>query len=391
VAKQIAATLTSVLDHPQMQVIMDRSRDPLPTANELIEQWNLDLYTRKPGPALNAHGEFQGTDLDLATFMFALANRGAVIQLPTYRTMRAATQREGERVSSKTDRHGQVTGLFSNQEVFSFGVRIQDFNVIQTDKSTGRETVGAPRNFALVDIQGKWHEGWHRIEFLPTAKENDFLTNHKLWTGSTVVVKNFVHPNRWISFYGQPYFITKAMIQRLEEESQFLNKEIKRLKTEGIELPEEEVKEYPKTSKVGGEEKVTVRAFEVEVDLPEPDGEYSNLKPTMESLKAAAERRRNIIYNVLQKLRFAARSVEYAFYLNSLKAKSTKDIEDKVSNDLNANMPSWIKARWEQGYTQKGGRKKWSRLVLFQPAVGELGVSIRFRSWEKTERIAAED
>jgi hypothetical protein len=52
-------------------------------------------------------------------------------------------------------------------------------------------------------------------------------------------------------------------------------------------------------------------------------------------------------------------------------------------------MPAWIKdAKWERNYVEKGKRKEWDRLVLFQPEVGKRGVAIRKRTWEKTEEVS---
>jgi len=230
--KSVAASLTSVLDDPRMVEIQDRTKNVEDLATKMLDEWSLDLFTRKPGPAVNANGEFQGTDLDLATFMTALSIRNAVIVLPSYKGMRASTVREGERRVGTT-RNGSIMTLYSNKEAFSFGVRIKDMSIVQTDPVTGQETHGAPRNFSLVDVKGEWHKGWDRIEFSPTAKENDFLRDHKVWTGNTYVVKNFIHPNRWMSIYGNPYFMAKAMVQRLQEEAKFLRDEIKRLQENG--------------------------------------------------------------------------------------------------------------------------------------------------------------
>lgn len=40
------------------------------------------------------------------------------------------------------------------------------------------ESVGEPRNFMMVDVDGTWYEGWKTIELLPKAEENQFLHEH---------------------------------------------------------------------------------------------------------------------------------------------------------------------------------------------------------------------
>lgn len=388
--KQVAATLTSILDDAKYQKITNCTLGVGPLVEQMIDDWSLDLYTRNPGPAVNANGEFQGTDLDLATFVMALAQRGAVINLPEYKSMRASSKREGERLISKDNRHGKIMNVYANQDVFSFGVRINDVNVIQ-QTTEGEETAGAPRNFTLVDVNGDWYEGWKYIEFLPTAKENSFLNEKGLWTGNKVVFKNFVHPNRWISFYGRPYFLAKLMQVRLTEEAKHLKKGIDFLIGEGCRYPEtgdEAKKEWPKTEKVGDEKTITVKTLLAEIDVPEIEGEYPDLQKSDTELANITKIRRTMLYDWLPKLRFATRAVEYAFANHGI-------VEGNVGHGIGRKpiekFPSWFQdATWERDYISPGKRAKWNRLILFQPAVGELGVSLRYRLMDKIQRVAAD-
>lgn len=397
--KCVASTLKVLLDHPIMQVVQDQSRPVRDTVKQVESWWTYDLYSRNPGPAVTEDGEFQGTDLDLACFLYALAQRGAVINLPVYEGRRAAQRREGERVVSKDNRHGGITGLTANKECFSFGIRITDFNVVQRDPRTGKETVGAPRNFMLVDVTGKWHDGWDRIEFSPTAKENDFLNDKRLWTGNSVVFKNFVHPNRWISLYGQYYFLTKALIERLENEAKFCYTEISRIQAAGIAYPPSEAPaEWPKTTQVGADKPIKVSALEVELDLPAPSGNFQSYPVTQDGLVAATKWRKELVYGVMPRLRFATRSVELAFFRHGFlsttgvtPSPTAVDASKCGGECIVEKMPPWISdAKWERNYTPSGKRAKWNRLILFQPAPGELGVALRYRVWEKTERVAAD-
>jgi len=394
--KQIANTLKTLLDNPQIQMICDRTQDLNGLIQEVRDYWKLDLFTRKPGPALLSDGTFKGTDLDLATFVTALADRGAVINLPTYKGIRAATKREGERVIAKENRHGKVLGLWSNQDVFAFGIRVLDHNVV-TSNPDGSESVGAPRNFTITNLKGEWYDGWQRIEFSPTAKENTFLQDKSLWTENQIVFKNFVHPNRWVSFYGQYYVITKILLDRLEEESKHLYTTIKALQEAGVKYPATGTgakTEWPESQKVGEEEVVTVPAFQCEIDFPEFKGEYPRRGETVDSLVAMTDRRKSLIYHLMPELRFAARAVELAFYKygierNEVDATTIAGGKSTVPTLMDERLPTWIDAKWERDYTPKGKRNKWSRLVLFQPAPGKQGVALRYRIWEKKERVAA--
>jgi len=376
--KKVASTLVNVLDNPLMQNIIDRSLPIQPVIDKMLNHWSYDLFSRKPGTAYTDDGIFAGTDLDLACFLFALADRGAVINIPKYEGRRAKTITEGERVISNENRHGKIISIVSNKETFSFSVRILDTNVITTD------SVGNFRNFMLVDLDGKWYDGWKCIEFVPTAKENDFMNNNSLWSENKVVFKNFIHPNRWISFYGQHYFITKALITRLTEEASFLKDVAKVMRDRGVRIGSSggEKKEWPKKSIVGETKSIKVPAFEAEIDFPE----YSSLWPKedeltsslpeytgsteSELLKAVENRSRLFSYTLIPKLRFATRATEYAFNFYSNDGKK---------------MPKWIEnANWETGYKQKGKRKEWNRLVLSR------GIALRYRKYEKSEIVSAD-
>jgi len=365
-AKEVAGTLVSVLDNPLMRAIQDRRTDLRDTIQKVQGFWNYDLFSRKPGPAYR-DGVFVGTDLDLACFLYALVDRKAVIKLPTYQALRARTKTEGQMLSSKHNRHGQILSLVSNQHTFVFSVRLMDMNVMTTGK------VGDYRNFAITDFTGDWYDGWHVIEFLPTAKENSFITDNDLWSGNRISFKNFVHPNRWTSFYGQYYFITKALIARLKDECKFIRALIKDMEAHGVKWPDHgdgARKEWPQTTKEAGK-KIKVSAFEVEIDLPDPVGSYLGAAFTTENMVHKQEILDTYRRAVAQ-LQFMTRATELAFYKHG-----------------SGKLPAWIKnAEWQEGYVQKGKRTKWDRLVLFQPQVGQVGVSLRKRLYEKTEEVS---
>jgi len=372
--KRIASTLMNVLDNSRMQVILDKSKPIQPVIDDMLNFWSYDLYSRRPGAAYTDDDIFIGTDLDLACFMFALAERGAVINIPKYESRRVSTVAEGEIVTSKDNRHGKILSIISNKENFAFSVRINDANVMTTD------TVGNFRNFMLVDVDGKWYDGWREIEFVPTAKENDFLTNNELWSGNSVIFKNFIHPNRWISFYGQHYFITKALLDRLEIEAKHIDECIQKMKDRGVRLPPVDVKEWPKKTVVGEAKTIKIKTLEAEIDYPDISGNWCdatdglipnfNGKNDVDLMRAMMARKREITYSLIPKLRAATRATEYAFFFNS---------------DDGNKMPVWIEnAKWEHGYVVKGKRKEWNRLVFVR------GIGLRYRIWEKSEQVAAD-
>lgn len=360
------------MEHPMIQGIRSRTTDILQIIEEIDSYWTYDLLTRKPSPAEydDAGNLIKATNLDLATFLYALADRGAMINIPEYKSRRNKSVQEGTMIVSEGNRHGKLIGLVSNKEVFSFGLRIIDMNVMSEDQ------IGFPRSFMLTDFDGSWYKGWKTIEFMPSAEENKFLSENKLWDMKNVKFDNFVVPEKWLSFYGKYYFITKAAIDRLAEENQHLKAEKKRLLEAGITLPSSDDSdihtEWSKPSKDKRGKRVQVDAFEVEVDLPEREGEYE-VYPTSQDGLVLVCKKLKTIRSSLEKFRFATRCVEYA----------------ASKKDYKSTFPAWIKnVQWEEGFKFPGKRKLWNRLKIIQPGVAQYSIAIRTRWYSVTQEVA---
>jgi hypothetical protein len=366
--KTIAESLLFMLTHPVAVAILNRENSIDRAIDEVESWWGYDLFKRKPGRAYyDEQGNFHTTDLDLACFMYELSRRGAVINIPRYKSMRANVQREDQQLASKYNRHGKIIGLNSNKDFFSFSIKVIDENVI------GEDQVGDFRNFALTDLTGEWYKGWHRIEFSPTLKENRWLHEKELFTGNTIYFKNFIAPNRWTSFFGHHYALTKMLLDRLEDESKFYASEIKRLQAEGITFPKGEgPREFVPYTKEKGVRK-SFTAFEVRVQYPEIEGKYSKSDSTQEMLVELYNRRKYFVYTLAPRLRFMTRAAEYAHFKNANR------------------MPFWIQNnKWQSGYKLPRGRIEWDRLVLFQPEPGKPAVSLLKRQYEKSTEVAAD-
>jgi hypothetical protein len=368
--KVIATSLKTLLDNKIVKCILDRSCDLDPVIDEVKSWWGYDLMGRKPSPAYDQYGVFKGTDLDLACFLYELSGRGAVINIPTYKSHTQSRKRTDQQLTSKFNRNGMVIGVGANKNFFSFNVRIIDQNVVGEDK------VGDFRTFSLTDKQGEWYDGWQRIEFVPTLKENRFITENQLWTGNKIIFKNFIHPNRWTSFFGHHYVITKLLIERLEDFCKFLNTEVKRMQAAGIEFPEGEGPSSYDYEYGEGVQK-TFTAFESKIYIPSTQisGDYKMYDElTPENMVEAYNLRKKYLYNVVPALSFMTRASEYAHYKNP----------DR--------MPSWIQnVKWEDGFKiPPRGRVEWQRLKLVQPKVGEHSISILKRTFQKSARVGAE-
>lgn len=364
--KSVASSLTTLLDNPIVGAILDRSKDILPVAEIVKSWWGYDLMNRKPSPAYNEYGLFQGTDLDLACFLYALAGRGAVLNLPYYKAHTQTKIREDQKLISKQNRHGKLINVGANKEFFSFNITIIDENVI------GQDTVGDFRSFSLTDKFGQWYDGWSRIEFVPTIKENKFLTENKLWSGNNVVFKNFIHPNRWTSVFGHHYVITRLLMDRLSDECSFLNTEVKRLQAAGIKFPDQQgpashVYEY------GDVVTQVFPAFEMKVFVPQAKitGDYTLIDITQDEMIKAYNRRKTLLYGIMPALRFMTRASEYAHF----------NAQDRF--------PHWLKnVKWEDGFKIPKGRTAYQRLKLFQDKVGEHSISLLKRTYKKSAPVS---
>lgn len=419
--KKVATSLENLDTSEPWSRILDKGDPCDDLAAELLEHWSYDLFERKPRRALIDRGVLRPTDLDLACFLSALADREAIIDLPTYENRRPSTKREGERVVSKDHRHGKVMGLVSNKEVFSFSVKISDLNVVfnsteclkcdgkgqvhapdlgtnvTCDRCNGSkqeraasgegETAGAPRNFMLVDLNGTWHEGWKKIVFSPKRKENDFLESKGLWTGNTVYFENFVHPNRWVSFYGSWYLLTKLLVERYRAEAAFCGTEVKRLLAAGQKFPESgpgAEREWGKSEVVGPSVTEMVPAFEAEIDAEVPRS-FFPYPISLVGLVAAKARMNLLRYEATPGLSFHVRATELAF---CNKAGSFAWLPGVTGRQHQAEpFPSWISgAAWEHDYKIK--RTVWNRLVLGRHAPFVAGMALRYRVYEKSEKVA---
>ena len=371
--KHVAKTLRNILENPAMQFIMDKTL-PLDDVVKVVQKyWTYDMYNRKPGPAL-VDGVFEGTDLDLACFLTALAERGAVLNIHRYKSMRPKTTKEGERISSSENRHGKILNLVANKDVFSFGLKMMDMNVMTTD------SVGDFRTFSLTAPDGNWYDGWDSIGWDPSIKENKFLSENEMWTQNRVVFKHFVHPNRWISIYGQHYFITKALINRLTEQAADNFKQMKHMLADGIEYPKSgdgAKKVWPKSSKAAGKS-VKFETMEVEIDVPDNDTMFVQLDSNQENLIALTEQRKKWNNTIIPNLKFSTRITEYAFY----KHGQLKEGGEK--------MPAWLSGgtTWDRDFKLPRKQILWDRIKLMQPGVGKFSVAIRKRVKTKAEIMA---
>jgi len=353
------------------QTIMDRSQSvDEELLGAIMAQGVMSYEGREPKPALDENGDFQCTDLDLLSFLVPIAARGAVIEIPRYRNRRQIIRREGERKIG-TNQFGPIVGLVSNKEVFSFSVKIHDKTIVVKDSQTGQESIGDFRNYMLVDCDGFWYDGWDRIVWDPSAKENEFLTRHGLWTGNSVCFRHYVHPNRWQSIYGAPHLLKKMLLARLDDEAGFYRTEVERLQLGGINFPEGEKKESRPVQSVGETDKISVQTLEMLVTLPDFSGAYAPVPATEAGLIQAYRRQKLLTYSWKPMVQFMTRANEAAF----MRYGFEEDGEPKI--------PAWMGKRTWQPW------QKTSRSSVYQQMVLSNDLSLLYRLKMKTEQVSA--
>lgn len=352
-------------DHTYANIIRNlqtaRSLDAIvDDAQKLVDTWRYDLDTRRPSPALVEDGVYkQPTDLDLATFLSALVERGAVIKIPKYASRRAATAK-GNAVRLLDDRYGAMSSLVSNQKMFSFSLRLHDLSVLEDGKA------GAFRTFMVVDVDGSWHDGFGSLTFMPDHKETAFIQKFMIGFEGKIVFDRFVHPMRWVSMFGRPYAASKLMIQaltRLAKNLRETKKQIGMVVTD----PEAQKSSYDASSDSDAAEDArgSVEAIEVpnllaEVTIGDTSMAAVALGQTSMGSKVSVDYPVTLgglravtlalsdINKLVERLRFSTRLTEYAFFL----------LGDKREGQL----PSWMSGQlWGR---EKDKRTEWNVIDL---------------------------
>ena len=326
--------------------------------NAVLGQSIFSWEGRNPTPAVDENGNFQATDLDLLSFLVPLAARKAVIEIPRYRNRMKTVRKENERKIGSNN-FGTMTGMTSHKDVFSFSVRLFDQTIAVRDPVTEVEKLGAHRNYSIVDGDATWYDGWDRIVFDPSAKENEFLTENKLFSGNTVYFKHYVHPNRKQSVYGAPYLLLKMLSSRLSDEASFYRTEVKRLEALGITLPAGQKGSYVPTQSEGETKPVKVNTMEMVLDMPAFAGEYSPVENTEEGIIKAYQRQKHLTYTLKPLVQFVLRADEAAFFLYG---------EEE--------------GYWQAGYRVPRGRVDWNQMVLSNQ------MALRYRLKSVTQQVA---
>lgn len=318
------------------------------TISKIEDMWSVDIFTRKAGPAYIMGDTFKN-NLDLSSFLYELMKRRAIIQIPEYKSHGVVTVTEGQsRVGDI--RFGPIVKLVSNQDTFAFGILIRDQSIVSS------EEVGDYRTYTILDHTGEFYSGWNRLSFMPNEEEKKYIHEQGISDAlGNIEFDLFVHPNRWVSFYGKCYLLTKLLQERLGMETKELNNILKYEEARKTIGENEEPKSYPKREEHGS--KVSYKFKTVTVDVHRTEKVLGNMNESRfaeynlgDYETVCALRNRKDEYNRTKStLQFITRGTELALYsrlLNSgFKAK-----------------PAWINAVWEKDFVPEGKKTKYFKL-----------------------------
>lgn len=367
---EYAKTLSGLLEDKTMGKILDKSQDMGPVYGEMKGRWTKDLFERSPTRAYR-NGEYKGTNLDMVSMLNVLADREAVINFPNYKSRRAKKENNDEWIVSNKNRHGKILGLTAKKDAFSFSVRIEDQNVVDLEKNK----TGKCRNFLLTDLDGNFYSGARTIEMPAYQDIVNFVDSHEIalkdydvpTKGDKKVVRfeNFVQPNLWQAFFSGDYVKTKALEKRLEDEGRYYRNVATEIKEE---MASGERFEYIGNAGYAKEETVPkkIETLQVEVDTPDFEGRYPYVRHTKKGLQEATEIANSISYSIMPRLRFNTRAVELAFY--------------KYGEDGELD-PGWSVPEIERDVKLPGKRTEWNRMSI------DDDIALRYRVWERTERV----
>jgi hypothetical protein len=375
----IAKSLENILDNPIVAASLDRSQRIYGVINQVILHWSVDLSKRHPAPAFigseDENPDYLGTDLDLFSFLMSLSQRRAVINIPDYENLRKSLLASNQTVITNENRHGQLLWIESNAETHAFSTEMMDYNVLEIRK--GKEIVGAPRKFAVVDDFGELYDGWTRYEWHSSEQEDKFIEENDLERIQGVLEFNyFIHPNRAFSFYGSPYIATKILAMRIKDQASFYRKRAKQLKAEGVKLMFPGEEKEPVTYEYEGETiPQTIQTLEAKLIIPDFHGEYpiigmeihnrkreftifdkmpDNPREKASILRYSKWVSRKLSYRYGPLVRAAARAVELAFFKYGLNSSKGSEIR-----------PGWQVPDWNRNF-REGPRTRidWNQLIL---------------------------
>jgi hypothetical protein len=318
---------------------------------------------RTPRQLLDSDGRLVGTDFDLLSLLVPLAQRHAVIELPTYVPRREAEGRVGQ-YKVGTNQFGRIRSLVSNKDVFSFSVRIEDMTIVEGDD------VGEPRSYMVSDLDGTLYGGWDEIRFAPKETEWDFLSNRALIVNGGISSKYVVHPNRWQSVWGAQYMLLKLLLLRLADEAAHWKQVLEALEREGV-VPNVAKKTYAVLEKPAAKQSIDVATMEVKLVTSPFKGTYATEHTGQELADWAHERKRILERTLVPRVQFVTRADELAYL--------------KHGND---NIAHWVSVQKESGYKEEGKRTLWDRYVYADSA--EQYCALLMRKYTSTQQVIAQ-
>lgn len=381
----VAKNLLQVLQHPLVLRALDRSQPIEEIIEDAYGKWVqhvYDLYRKRhPAPAYNVRPDgarvYQATDYDFLTHAIVLSKRSTVINIPWHENLRPGSSSSDRRVVADENRHGQLLRVVSHKGSHSFSVLIMDY--MTTKGKPGREKVGAPTNFAVIDDSGNLYNDWSGFDWNETPEEARFIKDNGLEAFRGVIKFRYaVTPALAASFYSQKYLVPAIIegARRLDEVNH--HKElVQELRDQGIKLPPPPDDEKVIYLKESAKKSMKVENLEAKVLLPDGvfKGKYPlygiepfqkgktpklkrytgmpvTLKGKQEILRYCLWHLKKLAHKYGPMIRLPTRTIELAFFLYGRNEDGTEI------------KPTWPVPEWTRDFKEKPRGKKWNRLDL---------------------------
>jgi len=379
--KQIAGSLKNILDNKILKTILDKSSKIGDVSSQILNYWSFDVEDKIQNFSIEEtdKDEIQLIEkrIDLATFLVTLKSKNSVIVIPEYLRRRPKSIKNNEVVIDQKNRTGEIINVTSNKKTFGFGIRIKDRNVLNL---SNKDQLGY-RTFLITDFDGVLYEGWDTLNFDEHDIMNKWISDLNITNKNKFKISftHFINPEKWICLYGKKYFLLKCLVNRLEDQTKYMNYLIKDMLKKGFRYCSskkgaKEKYEFEKSVKEKGvSEKIWT--FQVKVDSP-LENKYPSITYSNKVLTAMSNKYRELKRD-LNYARFISRCIELAFAL--------KHPYDEEGNIENFHYPYWIKdAEWTK---QKMKRTSWYRLKYVQKEVGQLSYGLRVRWIKRSEKV----
>ncbi len=349
--RPMAQTIRDVVElrDPMVRTIMDLGVSITPELVDDVIWCGVFGWAHRTPPSAVKDGDVVKTEFDYLSMLVALAERRAMIEIPSYRARRPTVQAKGERRIVER-RFGHIVALVSNANAFSFSVRIHDQGLAIAD-GRGRERVGDERTYMLVDLNGKLRAGAGRVVFKPDSDETAFFRRIGVLPRDVDAVQfnTAVHRNRQQSLGAAPYLRMKLLHARVVDELEHCDRMMAWFRAQHVAAPSGHDYSSPRSRRVGATKRINVRTMEAQIEHPRFEGSCPYPVATTECFGQWLEHRK-LLNGFRERVQFVTRADELAYWLYGYREQYVNQWLGQSSWDV----PAGRSTAWRRLYIANG-------------------------------------